>query len=94
MTQFTYVYILQTISGHATPKLDKSEGEACRFYVGCTLDLAKRLKDHNQGKSAHTAKHRPWFIRTAIAFTNPKKAHAFERYLKSGSGRAFAKKRF
>jgi putative endonuclease len=37
---------------------------------------------------------RPWRLRTYIAFSDEKCARAFEKYLKSGSGRAFAKKHF
>ena len=62
-------------------------------YVGVTSDLKLRLQDHNAGKSTHTAKFRPWRLATYIAFSSRTKAEAFERYLKSGSGHAFAKKR-
>ncbi|NOZ69359.1 MAG: GIY-YIG nuclease family protein, partial [Deferribacteres bacterium] len=40
-----------------------------------------------------TSKYKPWHIKTSIAFTDRKKALDFESYLKSASGRAFAKKR-
>ena len=52
-----------------------------------------RLAHHNSGGDPHTAKYRPWRIKTAIAFTAREQALAFERYLKSASGRAFAQKR-
>jgi hypothetical protein len=55
--------------------------------------LQGRLKKHNAGDVPHTAKLRPWRIKTAIAFTDLDQAVNFERYLKSSSGRAFAKKR-
>ncbi|HEY2921969.1 MAG TPA: GIY-YIG nuclease family protein [Candidatus Binatia bacterium] len=58
-------------------------------YVGMTTNLKQRLLEHNAGKSSHTSKLRPWKLTTYIAF----KAEAFERYLKSGSGHAFANKR-
>ena len=80
-TYFYYVYIL------------RSESDQNRFYVGFTRNLRTRLKEHNSGKNPHTAKSRPWRIKTAIAFDNRQKALDFERYLKSPSGRAFAKKR-
>ena len=76
-----YVYILA------------SKAESDRFYVGLTDDLRTRLKTHNQGHVAHTSKYVPWTLNTYIAFSDPERAVAFERYLKSGSGRAFAKKR-
>ena len=77
---FYYVYILQSV-------------DEDRFYTGFSEDLENRLKSHNAGQDPHTAKYRPWRIKTAIAFTDRKKALEFERYLKSPSGRAFAKKR-
>jgi predicted GIY-YIG superfamily endonuclease len=75
-----YVYILQSKSG-------------AHFYVGLTADPAARLVAHNAGQSPHTAKHRPWLLRTFVAFSDQKRAREFEKYLKSGSGRAFSKKR-
>ncbi|MFM9843783.1 MAG: hypothetical protein ACKVOI_12510 [Dongiaceae bacterium] len=50
--------------------------------------------DHNAGKSRHTARSKPWRLATYVAFSERAKAHSFEPYLKSGSGPAFAKKRF
>ena len=76
-----YVYILRCI---ADPE---------RFYVGRTDDLKERLGRHNAKQVPHTAKYAPWKIKTYIAFSDPKQAAAFERYLKTASGRAFAKKR-
>jgi putative endonuclease len=63
-------------------------------YVGATEDLKRRLPEHNAGKSAHTAKFKPWELIWYCAFRDKHKALAFEKYLKSHSGRAFAKKRF
>lgn len=79
--KFQYVYILQSQS---CPE---------RYYVGLTDDLHDRLKRHNAGEMIHTSKFRPWRIKTAVAFTNRERAAAFERYLKTASGRAFTKKR-
>jgi putative endonuclease len=62
-------------------------------YVGMTTNLKQRLREHNAGKSFHTRKFRPWKLTTYIAFTDRAKAEAFELYLKSGSGHAFARKR-
>ena len=76
-----YVYLIQSVS---------AEGER---YLGMTTDLKERLKEHNAGKSFHTSKFKPWKLITYIAFTDRAKAEAFERYLKSGSGHAFARKR-
>lgn len=77
----TYVYIFQSS--------DFPE----RYYVGVTGDLRSRLLTHNAGKVSHTSKYMPWTIKTYVAFSNEKQALAFEKYLKSASGRAFAKKR-
>jgi predicted GIY-YIG superfamily endonuclease len=52
-----------------------------------------RLADHNAGKARHTSKHRPWRVETHVAFSSREKAAAFERYLKTASGIAFARKR-
>ena len=79
--KFFYVYILQ------------SETAPDTFYVGFTKDLRARLKTHNSGEVPHTAKCGPWKIKTAVAFTDRQRAIEFESYLKSASGRAFAKKR-
>lgn len=61
-------------------------------YVGLTSDLKQRLADHNAGQSPHTSKFVPWRLVTYVAFSDERKATTFERYLKSGSGHAFAKR--
>ena len=78
---FFYVYILE------------SETDPKCYYTGFTEDLSARLKKHNAGGVPHSAKHRPWKIKTAVAFGNRERALEFERYLKTASGRAFAKTR-
>ena len=75
-----YVYILQSVGGDE------------HYYVGVTDDLRSRLSRHNAGEVPHTAKHMPWKLKTYVAFSNEAKAFAFEKYLKSGSGRVFAKR--
>ena len=62
-------------------------------YIGITTDLKQRLADHHRGISPHTAKFVPWRLVTYVAFSDQQKASAFERYLKSGSGHAFANRR-
>jgi predicted GIY-YIG superfamily endonuclease len=49
---------------------------------------------HNSGGSSHTAQLRPWELVACIEFSKESSAVAFEKYLKSGSGRAFAKRHF
>ena len=65
-----------------------------RFYVGLTSDARRRLEDHNSGRCSYTARHRPWQLLVVMEFTDEARAVRFERYLKSGSGRAFAKRHF
>jgi putative endonuclease len=76
-----YVYLIESVSAQR------------ERYLGMTTDLKERLQDYNAGKSFHTSKFKPWKLITYIAFTDRAKAEAFERYLKSGSGHAFARKR-
>ena len=72
----------------------RSTPDPARYYVGLTSDVARRLETHNSGGSIHTVANRPWQLVAAIEFSNARSAVAFERYLKTGSGRAFAKRHF
>jgi putative endonuclease len=72
----------------------RSAVDGTRYYTGVTSNVARRLEVHNSGGSAHTAALRPWMIVVALEFANEESALNFERYLKSGSGRAFAKRHF
>ncbi len=76
-----YVYLIQ------------SESFPDQRYVGFTADLRERLSTHNAGGSVHTAKYKPWKLINYHASTDERRAREFEYYLKSGSGRAFARKR-
>ena len=76
-----YVYILKSI--------DFPD----RYYTGVTDDLRARVKKHNAKEVSHTSKYAPWALKTYIAYSDEDQAFAFEKYLKSASGRAFAKKR-
>jgi len=76
-----YTYILE---------ISTEQGER---YIGHTSDLKKRLEEHNAGKCSHTAKLKPWRLKLHIGFETLEQAQSFERYLKSGSGSAFAKER-
>jgi putative endonuclease len=77
-----YVYFLRSLK------------DLSKTYVGYTTDLKQRLERHNSGGSVHTQKYRPWKLIVYIAFDTEEKALAFEKYIKVGSGYAFAKKRF
>ena len=81
MKGFHYVYILQSI-----------KDPSC-YYTGQTEDLKERLAKHNSGNVPHTNKFKPWTIKAAIALRDKLQATALERYLKTASGRAFAKRR-
>jgi len=70
----------------------RSKQVSTQLYVGLTNDVEKRLEEHNSMESEHTRKYAPWEVETKITFKNPGLARRFERYLKSGSGRAFRKK--
>ena len=76
-----YVYLLESLC------------EEKRHYTGFTSNLRQRLIDHNVGKLPNTARYRPWRITTYLGFSSKKQALAFENYLKSGSGHAFARRR-
>jgi len=77
-----YVYLLQSLS------------DSTKRYIGMSADFQERLKQHNAGQSPTTAKNRPWKPVVVIRFEDDAKAEAFERYLKSGSGHAFAIRHF
>ncbi len=77
-----YVYLIRSVS---FPE---------RRYVGLTRSPQLRLVEHNSGAVASTWKFRPWKIVVATWFSDKKKAEAFEKYLKHGSGHAFANRHF
>ena len=77
-----YTYILRSIS---PPE---------QRYIGSTSDLKSRLAKHNAGEVPHTVKFKPWKVEAYFAFETKEKATAFEAYLKTGSGHAFAKRHF
>jgi putative endonuclease len=76
-----YVYLLRSLA------------DPTQRYTGVTGDLEARLRQHNTGESTHTSKYRPWKLVTYVCFQDDSRALEFERYLKSGSGQAFANKR-
>ena len=78
----TYVYLIESVhyQGH--------------HYVGITDNLKQRFTDHNEGRSVHTRKFLPWNLVTYSAFADVHVAAAFEKYLKTGSGKAFMKRHY
>lgn len=77
-----YVYIIQSIQFP-----DK-------IYIGQTTSVTRRLYQHNQKTTFHTAKYIPWKLIVYLGFTDTSSAFEFEKYLKSGTGRAMIAKRF
>ena len=77
-----YVYVLT------------SETSPGQTYVGVTRDLKRRLSEHDGGKGRHTRKYAPWRCLVAMRFAQASKADDFEKYLKTGSGRASLKRHF
>jgi predicted GIY-YIG superfamily endonuclease len=73
-----YVYILKCLD-------DKT-------YIGCTENLKERIDRHNKGVIPATKNRLPVKLLCYFAFLNKYIAFNFEKYLKSGSGRAFIKK--
>ena len=63
-----------------------------RYYTGLTSNLAARLLFHNEGLCRHTESGRPWLVDLVVEFADERRALAFEKYLKSGSGVAFSKR--
>jgi predicted GIY-YIG superfamily endonuclease len=77
-----YTYVLESLKRPGTR------------YIGRTSDLKRRLEQHNSGENRSTYKHRPWELVLYVAFETRLQACCFERYLKSGSGHAFANRHF
>jgi predicted GIY-YIG superfamily endonuclease len=75
-----FVYVLRN---HESPP---------KYYTGLTSNVSTRHVEHNAGSCTHTAKHRPWSLDVVIEFADERRAITFERYLKSGSGVAFAQR--
>jgi putative endonuclease len=75
-----YIYILRCRNGST--------------YTGCTQDLKERFHRHNNGQVPATKQLLAVELIFYCAFKDKYKAFEFEKYLKSGSGRAFMQKRF
>ncbi|MCX6737846.1 MAG: GIY-YIG nuclease family protein [Candidatus Parcubacteria bacterium] len=79
LTKWYFVYIIQS-------KIDNSR------YIGLTVNLERRLREHNSGSSKYCSSRRPFRLIWCCIFSNKKRAQEFEKYLKSSSGYAFTKK--
>ena len=89
------------VSGRRMTALEKrivyllrSDADPSRHYVGITHDVAGRLEWHNYGPCGYTVANRPWSLVVALEFSSERDARRFEKYLKSGSGRAFVSRHF
>jgi putative endonuclease len=75
-----HVYLLQSTS---IPK---------KTYIGITRDVEARLSHHNGSGTNYTAKWRPWRLIAYISVQTREDAAQLEKYLKQGSGSAWAHK--
>ncbi len=71
----------------------KSEVDS-RFYVGMTVDVEKRLKEHNAGKTKSTKGYKPWVLFFFEEYATRTDARAREVYLKSGVGKEYIKSKW
>ena len=71
-----------------------SHSDPTRYYTGIAGNVRRRLEEHNAGGCRHTHRWRPWRVVVVIAFASEDRALDFERYLKTGSGCAFAARHF
>ena len=74
-----YVYFLELANGD--------------IYVGSTNDLRRRIESRNRGEVTSTKRYLPIELKSYLAVKSEKSARGLERYVKSGSGKAFAQKR-
>ncbi len=75
-----YVYVLQS---------DFDD----ELYTGFTIDLRRRLGEHNRGLNFSTKSHRPWRLIYYEACLNERDAKRREQYLKTTQGRRLLKRR-
>jgi len=74
-----HVYILKSLK-------DES------LYVGSSENVKKRLAEHNSGIARYSRTKRPYVLKWFCTFPTKQQALMFEKYLKHGSGFAFARK--
>ena len=58
-----------------------------KLYTGSTQNLAKRLDEHNGGKSKATKAYRPFELIHSEGYNTRAEAYRREMYLKTGRGR-------
>ena len=77
-----FVYVLRSVN------------DPERKYIGLAAHVSTRLYAHNAGQNPSTVLWRPWVVDVCFEFRTEQMAVRFEKYLKSGSGHAFAKRHF
>ena len=77
-----FVYVLQSLS------------QPDRQFVESAADVPARVATHNAGHSPLTAACRPWRLVAVVQFGNEGAALRFEKFLKTGTGRALARQFF
>ncbi len=82
MNQNFFVYILKSLKDPA------------KSYIGFTRNINRRIEEHNSGTQTYSKRYAPWKIETYVVFSDIRKALAFEKYLKAGSGKAFVNNHF
>lgn len=66
-----------------------------KTYIGYTAEVPEaRLAGHNKGNTPFTAQYKPWEIAAYVAFPTKEQAQAYEKYAKSGSGKAYTNRIF
>ena len=62
-----------------------------RIYVGISNNIARRIKEHNSGKTPSTKAYIPWILIYKRIFNSRFEARKEEKRLKSGYGKEFLK---
>ncbi len=71
-----------------------SEVKSTRFYVGFTIDVKRRLLEHNSGQTKSTKGYKPWKLFYTKEFDTRIEAREREKYLKSGIGKEKIKQKW
>lgn len=77
-----FVYVLQSLS------------QPDRQFVESATHVPTRVATHNAGHSPLTASSRPWRLVVVVQFATEGAALRFEKFLKTGAGRALVRQYF
>lgn len=64
-----------------------------QIYVGISEDIARRIKEHNSGKSKFTKSYRPWTFFYSEEFENYSYAREREKHLKNSTGKTYLREK-